>query len=86
MTSYSDSNTTPERLTGMSVIEVMASRFTSLNPIPVERASIRREEWAALLKDIRDTGELGFHGNRRDRNCHSCEMADAINAALEKLK
>ena len=81
-----DHRTEDERLTGPKLIELMTSRFTSLNPIPVERATIKRQEWETLLKEIRDTGELGFHGGRNHgKRCFSCEMADAVKDALEKL-
>lgn len=36
------------------VVTEMGSRFTSLNAIPVERATIKRHEWEAILQKIHD--------------------------------
>lgn len=38
--------------TARSVLALMESRFTSLNPIPVERASISRNEWDSIVREI----------------------------------
>jgi hypothetical protein len=34
------------------VMEIMEYRFTSGNPIPVERASIKAEEWAIIKEEF----------------------------------
>jgi len=75
-----------QRLTAMSVIATMRERFTSANEVPVERAHITRKEWAALLKDVRDFDELGFHGSGHHGGCHSCAVARAIIDALTALE
>jgi len=55
-------------MTLQEVLELMNSRFTSLNSIPVERASIRREEWDLILQ------ALSMDNGRGDTfyECPSC--------------
>lgn len=77
----------PDNRTAETVLKEMSERFTSLNAISVERASITRTEWKTLLTELRHTADMGFHGAHVKRpDCASCRVAIAIDKALEGLK
>lgn len=46
--------TSSKTVTWREIVTEMGERFTSLNSIPVERATIRRHEWEAILQKLHD--------------------------------
>lgn len=45
---------TSKTVTWREIVTEMGERFTSLNSIPVERTTIRRHEWEAILQKLHD--------------------------------
>lgn len=77
--------TNDQKLTAASVLGKLSERFTSGNSVPVERTHITRAEFRALLDDVSEAGDLGFHrGHQGD--CHSCRVSIAIHEALTALE